>query len=41
MSNGANHNTRNRSVILSEVEGSRRRTDAHPAGFLDSARNDL
>jgi hypothetical protein len=33
MSNGANHNTRNRTVILSEVDGSRRNT-ADPAAGL-------
>ena len=34
MSNRANHNTRNRTVILSEAEGSRRNTDPHAAGLI-------
>jgi hypothetical protein len=33
MSNGVNHNTRNRTVILSEVEGSRKNTAGLAAGF--------
>jgi hypothetical protein len=41
MSNGANHNTRNRTVILSEVEGSRKNTADLAAGLFESARNDL
>ena len=41
MSNGVNHNTRNRTVILNEAEGSGRSGDDHAAGFLDCARNDL
>ncbi len=41
MSNRANHNTRNRAGILSEIERSRREIDGDAAGFLDAARNDV
>jgi hypothetical protein len=40
MSNRVNHNTCDRTVILSAVEKSRRDTDGCAAKFLDSARND-
>lgn len=35
MSNRANHNIRNRTVILSGIEGSRGNTIGHTAGFLN------
>ena len=41
MSNRVNHNTRNRTVILSEVEGSRREINGYATAFLDCARNDV